>query len=117
MLYVNMCSALVSLFGLLSSGTLMAALEFVGRHPECLMDMTLLSVCATLGQLIILYTIREFGALLFATIMTTRQFMRCDHVASHCCTKLVVENRWFSDACPRWDQGRRHDGNMTVSGR
>eukprot|EP00241_Pyramimonas_parkeae_P006333 CAMPEP_0114252636 /NCGR_PEP_ID=MMETSP0058-20121206/15944_1 /TAXON_ID=36894 /ORGANISM="Pyramimonas parkeae, CCMP726" /LENGTH=390 /DNA_ID=CAMNT_0001366587 /DNA_START=36 /DNA_END=1208 /DNA_ORIENTATION=+ len=75
MLYVNMCSALVSLFGLLSSGTLMAALEFVGRHPECLMDMTLLSVCATLGQLIILYTIREFGALLFATIMTTRQFM------------------------------------------
>ena len=28
-----------------------------------------------LGQLCILYTIKEFGALLFATIMTTRQFL------------------------------------------
>uniref|UniRef100_A0A7R9SV47 Uncharacterized protein n=1 Tax=Polyblepharides amylifera TaxID=1486889 RepID=A0A7R9SV47_9CHLO len=75
MLYVNLCSACVSLFGLVSSGTLLLAVDFVVRHPEAMMDMTLLSICATCGQLIILYTIREFGALLFATIMTTRQFL------------------------------------------
>lgn len=28
-----------------------------------------------MGQLFILYTIREFGSLVFATIMTSRQFM------------------------------------------
>jgi adenosine 3'-phospho 5'-phosphosulfate transporter B2 len=75
MLYVNLCSACVSLFGLTTSGQLFQAIEFVSMHPESLMDMTFLSVCATLGQLVILYTIKEFGALLFATIMTTRQFM------------------------------------------
>lgn len=75
MLYVNLFSASVSLFGLVSSGTLLPAIDFVARHPEAMVDMTLLSICATLGQLIILYTIREFGALLFATIMTTRQFL------------------------------------------
>mmetsp|Transcript_13560 Transcript_13560/g.16297 ORF Transcript_13560/g.16297 Transcript_13560/m.16297 type:complete len:383 (-) Transcript_13560:356-1504(-) len=75
MLYVNMCSAALSLFGLVTSGALSASIEFVSRHPESLFDMTALSICATCGQLIILYTIREFGALLFATIMTTRQFL------------------------------------------
>lgn len=75
MLYVNLCSACVSLFGLLTSGQFFDAIEFVSMHPESMMDMTFLSICATMGQLIILYTIKEFGALLFATIMTTRQFM------------------------------------------
>ncbi len=34
-----------------------------------------LTLCFTHRKLCILYTIREFGALLFATIMTTRQFL------------------------------------------
>eukprot|EP00976_Prorocentrum_cordatum_P027088 549669-Prorocentrum_minimum.AAC.4 len=71
MLYVNLCSASISLFGLLTSGQLFEAIEFVGEHPDSLMDIIFLSICATVGQLIILYTIKEFGALLFATIMTT----------------------------------------------
>lgn len=75
MLYVNLCSASISLFGLLTSGQLFEAIEFVGEHPDSLMDIIFLSICATVGQLIILYTIKEFGALLFATIMTTRQFL------------------------------------------
>ncbi|KAK3244938.1 hypothetical protein CYMTET_45472 [Cymbomonas tetramitiformis] len=75
MLYVNLCSACVSLFGLITSGTLFPAIEFVSKYPTCLFDMTALSLCAMLGQLIILYTIKEFGALLFATVMTTRQFL------------------------------------------
>lgn len=34
-----------------------------------------LSLSAAIGQIFILMTIKEFGALLFATIMTTRQFL------------------------------------------
>jgi hypothetical protein len=67
----------VSLFGLVTSGALVPAITFVMRHPTSFMDMSLLSIAATTGQLIILYTIKEFGALLFATIMTTRQFLSC----------------------------------------
>jgi len=67
----------VSLFGLVTSGALFPAISFVTRHPTSFMDMSLLSIAATTGQLIILYTIKEFGALLFATIMTTRQFLSC----------------------------------------
>jgi len=35
----------------------------------------LLSCAATIGQLFIFHTIKTFGALLFATVMTTRQFL------------------------------------------
>lgn len=35
----------------------------------------ILSLSATLGQLFISHTIKTYGALLFATVMTTRQFL------------------------------------------
>ena len=75
MVWVNLCSATISLFWLLSDNSISQAFEFVGRHPSVMGDVIILSTAAMLGQLCILYTIREFGALLFATIMTTRQFI------------------------------------------
>ena len=75
MLWVNLCSASISALWLFSDSAFVEAVAFVGRHPAVLQDICTLSVAAMLGQLCILYTIREFGALLFATIMTTRQFL------------------------------------------
>ena len=75
MLWVTMCSAAVSTFWLLGDSSMGAALAFVRRHPECLQGICMLSLSSTLGQLFILYTIREFGSLVFATIMTSRQFL------------------------------------------
>lgn len=75
MLYVNLCSGLLSLFGLLLSGGLFTALAFVGRNPAMLSDALILSFAAVVGQFVITYTIKEFGALVFATVMTTRQFL------------------------------------------
>jgi len=75
MMYVNICSAALSLLGLISSNTLMDALNFTVRHPELMYDATILSTAAVVGQFIITWTIKEFGALIFATIMTTRQFL------------------------------------------
>lgn len=102
-LYVTMCSSLLSMFGedlefcvvhefrfidkgflltqlflaagLLTSGQLGPAISFVGRHPICLHYIIALSAAATTGQLFISYTIRTYGALIFATVMTTRQFL------------------------------------------
>ena len=75
MLWVNFCSAFISVFYLISDGSFQDAISFIGRHPLITGDIMILSVAAMLGQLCILYTIKEFGALLFATIMTTRQFL------------------------------------------
>ena len=74
-LYVTSFSACFSLLGLVSAGQLMPALAFVSRHPEALASVMMLSGAATVGQLFISHTIKTFGALLFATVMTTRQFI------------------------------------------
>lgn len=75
MLWVNFCSATISSFWLMSDASMGKAMEFIQNHPESMYDVLILSAASTCGQLCILYTIREFGALLFATIMTTRQFL------------------------------------------
>uniref|UniRef100_A0A803MGT4 Uncharacterized protein n=1 Tax=Chenopodium quinoa TaxID=63459 RepID=A0A803MGT4_CHEQI len=61
--------------GLVLQGQLLAAIDFIHRHNDCLYDIVLLSIVATASQFFISYTIRTFGALTFATIMTTRQLI------------------------------------------
>lgn len=74
-LFVQLCSACVSITMLLALGQMFPAIDFLARHPDCLMNIIVLSLAATIGQLFISYTIKTFGALLFATVMTTRQFL------------------------------------------
>lgn len=75
MLYVNLCSSIMAAFFLITSGHLWSSLKFIQEYPAILRDMSLLSVSAVSGQFAITYTIKEFGALLYATIMTIRQFL------------------------------------------
>ncbi|KIZ01972.1 hypothetical protein MNEG_5989 [Monoraphidium neglectum] len=74
-LYTSLCSIALSSFGLASSGQLPATFRFLYNHPEALGSIFLLSCAASCGSLCISYTIKSFGALTFATIMTTRQFL------------------------------------------
>lgn len=74
-MYVQSFSAGFSVLGLLTAGQLGEALSFVARHPDALTSILTLSAAATVGQLFISHTIRTYGALLFATVMTTRQFI------------------------------------------
>ncbi|KAI4334481.1 hypothetical protein L6164_019169 [Bauhinia variegata] len=73
--YTTLCSCVLSLTGLFVQGHLIPAVEFVYRHNDCFFDIALLSTVATASQFFISYTIRNFGALTFATIMTTRQLV------------------------------------------
>lgn len=73
--YTTLCSCVLSLTGLVLQGQLLAAADFLYRHNDCLYDIALLSTVATASQFFISYTIRTFGALTFATIMTTRQLL------------------------------------------
>lgn len=73
--YTTLCSCFLSLAGLILQGNLLMAIDFVSRHHDCFFDILLLSTVATVSQFFISYTIRTFGALTFATIMTTRQLV------------------------------------------
>ncbi|GJP56925.1 hypothetical protein CLOM_g15979 [Closterium sp. NIES-68] len=72
-LYITLCSSVISLVGLRQD--LAVAISFIMRHPDCALHITVLSVAATISQFFISYTIKTFGALTFATIMTTRQLL------------------------------------------
>lgn len=74
-LYVQSFSAGFSILGLLTAGQLGPAFAFVARHPDALASILTLSAAATVGQLFISHTIKTYGALVFATVMTTRQFI------------------------------------------
>ncbi|PWZ04007.1 hypothetical protein Zm00014a_031737 [Zea mays] len=73
--YTTVCSCLLSLSGLILQNHLIPAVDFMFRHPDCFSDVVILSSVATASQFFISYTIRTFGALTFATIMTTRQLV------------------------------------------
>ncbi|KAF6993197.1 hypothetical protein CFC21_010121 [Triticum aestivum] len=73
--YTTMCSCVISLSGLILQNHLLPAVDFMVRHPDCFYDVLILSTVATASQFFISYTIRTFGALTFATIMTTRQLV------------------------------------------
>eukprot|EP00435_Cladocopium_sp_Y103_P049329 s488_g14.t2 len=72
-LWVNLCSAIVSMITLLSTGSLMAALSFCTRHPPLLGDAVTLSVAQVSSQWFIYSQVKEFGAVVFAATMNVRQ--------------------------------------------
>jgi len=73
MLYVNLWSAIFSVLTLIASSDLIPSFEFSFTHTDFLGSSLVLSLAAAGGQLVILWTIKEFGALFFATVMTVRQ--------------------------------------------
>mmetsp|Transcript_13668 Transcript_13668/g.28020 ORF Transcript_13668/g.28020 Transcript_13668/m.28020 type:complete len:341 (+) Transcript_13668:1679-2701(+) len=76
MMYVNLCSATLSLLGLFVTRSIWPALEFVRRFPTVLVHGIVLSLSVVSGQFFITFTIKTFGALVYATIMTVRQFLQ-----------------------------------------
>lgn len=65
-------STILSFITLVHSKELWPALSFVYRHSEIHLHFFMFSICSTIGQLFIFYTIKNFGAVVFTIIMTTR---------------------------------------------
>mmetsp|Transcript_13511 Transcript_13511/g.32833 ORF Transcript_13511/g.32833 Transcript_13511/m.32833 type:complete len:371 (+) Transcript_13511:24-1136(+) len=68
MLYVGLLSALATGVGQMGA-------PIPTWNPDLYVHILALSLSAALAQIFILITIRDYGALLFATVMTTRQFL------------------------------------------
>jgi len=75
MLYVSLVSSLFSLAGLIIRDELLSSIGFSLEYPSFFMQSLGLSLCAVFGVMVIYTTVKEFGALIFATIMTTRQLL------------------------------------------
>lgn len=73
MLHVNLCSAMVSTVILVFTGGMRQAFIFIAKYPVLLRDSVMLSFCSAFGQACIYSVIKEFGAIVFAGIMVTRQ--------------------------------------------
>lgn len=65
-------STVLSFITLVHDGMLWPAFDFIRRHSEIQLHFFVFSICSTVGQLFIFYTIKNFGAVVFAIIMTTR---------------------------------------------
>merc|ERR1719476_55535 len=70
MVGVNLWSVSVSL--LMCAPRMIPILNFIADHPTCFWHIFAMSVCSAIGQLFIFYTINKFGAVIFATAMTSR---------------------------------------------
>ncbi|KAG7356408.1 UAA transporter family protein [Nitzschia inconspicua] len=65
-------STVLSAITLVHTKELSPALAFVLQHSEIHLHFFMFSICSTIGQLFIFYTIKNFGAVVFTLIMTTR---------------------------------------------
>jgi len=65
-------STFLSFITLIHQHELRPAINFVIKHSEIQVHFFLFSVCSTIGQLFIFYTIKNFGAVVFTIIMTAR---------------------------------------------
>lgn len=68
-------STLVSLVILVVSGKGLTSMLFFLNHGEAALHALVLSLCSTLTQFLISYTIKNFGPVTFALISTTRQLI------------------------------------------
>ncbi|KAI9011707.1 UAA transporter family-domain-containing protein [Hyaloraphidium curvatum] len=87
MLFVGSCSAALSIFllmfpidrlittGKFQFNNLGPSLSFAFNYPALLFDALILSAASTGGQSLIYHCIKEYGALVYSTIMTTRQLI------------------------------------------
>lgn len=71
----NFYSILFTLISLYQLDALRPALKLLSRSHELLLDCIIMSIMSSIGQLFVFYTIKRFGSVLFAVIMTLRQFL------------------------------------------
>ncbi|CAD7701151.1 unnamed protein product [Ostreobium quekettii] len=73
-LYTSMWSMGLSVAGLVGTGRLVPSITFVSAYPEAWAWIGGISIASAGVQFFVSHTIKSYGALVFATVMTTRQW-------------------------------------------
>lgn len=71
----NFYSILLTLTSLYQLGHLTPALKLLASSRTLLVDCVTMSMMSSIGQLFVFYTIKSFGSVIFAVIMTLRQLL------------------------------------------
>lgn len=71
---INFYSILLTLTSLHQLGNLGPAFKLLGASNQLMRDCLLMSIMSSIGQMFVYYTIQRFGSVIFAVIMTLRQF-------------------------------------------
>lgn len=71
----NFYSILLTLTSLYQLKNLAPAIRLLQLSPSLLFDCVSMSIMSSIGQLFVYYTIKNFGSVVFAVIMTLRQFL------------------------------------------
>jgi adenosine 3'-phospho 5'-phosphosulfate transporter B2 len=72
MVLMNAFSSVFSFVTLVHQDELWPTFVFVGKHPLIIGHIVVFTICSTVGQLFIFYTIQKFGAVVFSLIMAIR---------------------------------------------
>lgn len=72
---INFYSILLTLTSLHQLGGLRPALQMLASSSRLMRDCLTMSVMSSVGQMFVYYTIKRFGSVLFAVIMTFRQLL------------------------------------------
>lgn len=72
---INFYSILLTLTSLHQLGGLEPAFRLLASSSLLLRDCMIMSIMSSVGQMFVYYTIKRFGSVLFAVIMTLRQFV------------------------------------------
>jgi drug/metabolite transporter (DMT)-like permease len=72
---INFYSILLTLTSLHQLGSLRPTLKMLASSTSLLTDCLTMSVMSSIGQMFVYYTIKRFGSVLFAVIMTFRQLL------------------------------------------
>lgn len=88
-LYTTSCSTIMSFVILVFSSDMSAAVAFLKRNPQAWVYILAVSSVAAIIQYFVSYTIKVYGALNFAALMTARQFLS---IIASC----IVFNHTFS---------------------
>eukprot|EP00803_Ostreobium_quekettii_P002481 evm.model.scf_859EXC.4 EVM.evm.TU.scf_859EXC.4 scf_859EXC:29963-31069(-) len=73
-LYTSLWSIGLSVVGLVGTGRLFPSISFVSEYPEAWAWIGGISIASAAVQFFVSHTIKSYGALVFATVMTTRQW-------------------------------------------
>lgn len=75
MKHVNLFSSIFTAAGLVMTMEAFTVPVFLAQHLDCAAHVLFMALCSAVGQLFIFFTIKEFGALVFATINTVRTML------------------------------------------
>jgi len=118
MFMINCFSTIFSFVTLVHTNELIPFLNFVSSHSEIHLHLILFSISSTVGHLLIYYTIRNFGAVVFAIITTIRillSILLSNFLYSHPITEMGVVGMIIVFGAVFYRIKRKTEGNRLVT--